>query len=183
MIVDIFIKTYHKDFVWLQYCLKSIQKFANGFRNIVIVSDNDGNKIPEEYLIPNCKVFYVDIPRITPTYVEHGVGYLWQQYIKLNWIEYTDADAVLIMDSDELFTQFITPENFQKNHKFTWNYRPWIEAGAGICWKDSTDFLLKQNTEYDAMAITGFILERNTTIALHNYLCVTHNKEYLEYFC
>lgn len=175
MITDIFIKTYRKDFVWLQYCLKSIQKFATGFRNVVIISDNDGHKIPNEYLIPQCKVFYVDIPQKQPTYVEHGIGYLWQQYIKLNWIEYTDADAVFIMDSDEIFTQAITPESFQINNKFTWNYRPWSQAGDGICWKESTDFLLNVQTEYDAMPISGFVLQRDTTIALKNHLCDKHD--------
>ena len=45
--VDIFIKTYHKDFIWLEYCIKSIKKFCKGFRDVVIVSDDDGNLIPE----------------------------------------------------------------------------------------------------------------------------------------
>lgn len=34
--VDIFIKTYHKDFDYLYYCLSSNKKFAKGFRKIVI---------------------------------------------------------------------------------------------------------------------------------------------------
>jgi hypothetical protein len=175
VVVDIFIKTYHKDFVWLQYCLKSIQKFATGFRNVVIISDNDGHKIPNEYLIPHCEVFYVDIPQKQPTYVEHGIGYLWQQNIKLNWIEYSDADSVLVIDSDEIVTQAITPDSFKKNNKFVWNYKLWSEAGNTIRWKESTDFLIKMNTEYDAMVISGFVFQRDTTIALKIYLCSIHD--------
>lgn len=175
MAIDIFIKTYHKDFQWLQYCLKSIEKFASGFRNIIIVSDNDEHKIPDEYLISNCKVFYVDIPKKQPTYVEHGIGYLWQQYIKLSWYDYTDAEAVIVMDSDEMFTCLTTPESFKENNKFRWFYRDWKDAGNGICWKSSTDFILKVNTEFDAMCITGFILQKETTISLKNHLCSLHN--------
>jgi hypothetical protein len=174
MDTDIFIKTYHKDFKWLKYCLKSIEKYATGFRNIIIVADDDGHVIPSEYLIKNCKVFYVGLPDNRPSYVEHGIGYLWQQCIKLSWYNYSDANAVLIMDSDEMFTESISPISFQKEGKFTWNYRPWSEAGSGICWKKSTDFLLNTDTTYDAMAITGFVLQRETTIALKNCLCSTH---------
>lgn len=174
MIVDIFIKTYHKDFQWLKYCLKSIDKFASGFRNIIIVSDNDDHLIPNDYLISNCKVFYVSIPKKQPIYVDHGIGYLWQQCIKLSWYNYTDADAVLVMDSDEMFTCPTNPEHFKSHFKFNWFYRDWKDAGSGICWKESTDKLLQIDTAYEAMCITGFILCRDTTIALKNALCSIH---------
>jgi len=174
MTTDIFIKTYHKDFQWLPFCLKSIEKFGVGFRNVIIVSDNDGHTISPDYLNERCKVIYVDISRIAPTSVEHGVGYLWQQYIKLTWYNYSNADAVLIMDSDEMFTKPISPDSFKKRGKFVWNYRTWDKAGNGVCWKTSTDFLLKIDSKYDAMAITGFILQKETSIALKNHLCSIH---------
>jgi hypothetical protein len=174
MTIDIFIKTYHKDFEWLPFCLKSIEKFAKGFRNVVIVSDNDGHIIPPEYLNEKCRVMYVDISSVTPSNVDHGVGYLWQQYIKLMWYKYSDADSVLIMDSDEMFTKVISPSTFKRHGKFTWNYRRWEEADTGICWKKPTDMLLKIDSKYEAMAITGFILQRETTVALKNHLCSIH---------
>lgn len=177
MMTDIFIKTYHKDFKWLPFCLKSIEKFANGFRHVIIVSDNDGHIIPEEYLNEKYKVIYVDIPSRQPTFVEHGVGYLWQQYIKLMWYTYSEADTVLIMDSDEMLTKIITPDSFKRDGKFTWNYRTWDKAGSGICWKKSTDFLLNIDSIFDAMSITGFILQRHTSIALKNHLCSIHERD------
>jgi len=176
MIVDIFIKTYYKDYIWLKYCLRSIQKFASGFRNIIIVSDTD-NLIPDEYIIPNCKIYYVPIPKITPSYVEHGIGYLWQQNIKLNWFDYTDADAVLNLDSDCMFTTITTPADFMTDGKFNWFYRDWKDAGGGICWKQSTDFLLKIDTKYDSMLCHPFILQRNTSLSLKKYLCSIHNSD------
>jgi hypothetical protein len=36
---SIFIKTYPKDHVWLQYLLPSIEKYAEGFKEVIIVSD------------------------------------------------------------------------------------------------------------------------------------------------
>jgi hypothetical protein len=176
-ITDIFIKTYHKDFIWLEYCLKSIKKYARGFRDIVIVSDNTGHIIPSNItnnILP-VKVYYVNLPSKAPTYVEHGLGYLWQQFVKLSWYKYSDAEQVLVLDSDEMLTKSISPESFKTNEKFNWFYRDWEKAGSGICWRESTEFLLNKQSKYDAMALTGFVLQKETSIALKNHLCSLHN--------
>lgn len=174
-ITDIFIKTYHKDFVWLEYCLKSIKKYARGFRDIVIVSDNTGHIIPSSItdVLP-VKIYYVNLPSKAPTYVEHGLGYLWQQFVKLTWYKYSDAHQVLVLDSDEMLTKSISPESFKTNEKFDWFYRDWEKAGSGICWRESTEFLLNKQSKYDAMALTGFVLQKETSIALKNHLCSLH---------
>jgi len=171
--MDIFIKTYYKDYIWLKYCLQSIKKFAKGFRKVIIVTDA-GHKIPEEYLCIPCDIHYVSLPDKFPSYVEHGVGYLWQQYIKLSWYNYTDADSILILDSDWMLTKITTPDDFKKDNKFYWFYRDWKNAGAGICWKPSTDFLLNVDSQYEAMCIAGYVLQRETTLALKNHLCLAH---------
>jgi hypothetical protein len=119
------------------------------------------------------KVFYVPLPKKTPSNVEHGVGYLWQQYIKLTWYNYTDAENVYIFDSDEMFSKPTSPEHFKTDGKFHWVYRDWEKAGTGICWKQSTDMLIGKPTSFDAMCITGFILQRETSIALRNHLLAT----------
>jgi hypothetical protein len=174
--VDIFIKTYHKDFVWLEWCLKSIKKYATGFRNIIIVSDNDTHKIPDSFLeIIPLKVVYVDLPRTRPTYVEHGLGYLWQQYIKLTWYDYTDAEEVLILDSDEMLTVPTSPEHFKTDSKYHWFFRHWNEMGDARCWRESTENLLGVETEFSGMCITGFILQKQTSLALKNHLCSKNN--------
>lgn len=175
-IVDIFIKTYHKDFIWLEYCLRSIKKFASGFRDVVIVSDDDGNMIPANIaeIIP-LKIHYVPLPSKTPTESDHGLGYSWQQYIKLSWYDYTDADAVLHIDSDRMFTNYVTPETFKLNGKYTWYYRDWDKAGDGICHKSHTDKILKVDTKFDAMITPTFIFIKSTSIALKNHLISAHS--------
>jgi len=160
------------DFIWLEWCLKSIKKYAVGFRNIIIVSDNDGKTLPASFLeIIPLKVFYVNLPEKTPTYVEHGLGYLWQQNIKLTWYEYTDADEVLVLDSDEMLTAPICPEDFKTNSKYNWFYRDWNDMGNGKCWKESTEKLLGIETKVSGMCMTGFILQKETSIGLKNHLC------------
>ncbi len=173
--IDILIKTYHKDFVWLEYALRSIRKFASGFRDVVIVSDDDGRAIPASFLeILPCKVFYVPLPSKQPTNPEHGIGYLWQQYIKLTWYRYSDADSVIMMDSDRMFTCAFTPESFQKDGKFRWDYRRWADVGNAICHKPTTDFFLGFSTQYEAMAYIPLVFTRASTFALEAYLNTLH---------
>ena len=172
---DIFIKTYHKDFVWLEYALRSIRNFASGFRDVVIVSDDDGHAIPPAFLeILPCKIFYVPLPTKQPKSPDHGIGYLWQQYIKLTWYRYSDADAVVMMDSDRMFTCAFTPESFLKDGKYRWDYRRWEDVGVAICHKSMTDFLLGFPTQYEAMAYIPLVFTKTSTTALHTHLNTVH---------
>jgi hypothetical protein len=176
MTTDIFIKTYHKDFIWLEWCLKSIKQFSHGFNKVIIVSDNDGNKLPNNLLtILPVTVFYVDLPKTKPTKVTHGLGYLWQQYIKLSWYKYSKADEVLVLDSDEMLTMPTCPANFKTNNKYHWFYRNWEEMGDAKCWRESTEKLLGCKTENSGMCITGFVLQKETSVALKNHLCNLFN--------
>ena len=176
-ITDIFIKTYYKDFIWLRYCLLSIKKFASGFSKVVIVCDkDDDHPIPDDiYNILPINVFYVNLPIAQPTHINHGLGYLWQQYIKLTWYNYSNADEVLILDSDEMLTTITYPINFKINNKYNWFLKDWKFMGDGKCWKGSTDKLMINDTKYSGMCITGFILQKETSIALKNFLCSSHN--------
>jgi len=170
-VVDIFICTYHADFMWLEYALKSVRKFAYGFRNVVIVTDNDGNNIPDELLniVPGTLI-YIDVPTEWPQKCKHRPGYFFQQYIKLNWREYTDADAVFVLDSDEMLSIPTKPTDFMEDGKFRWYLRKWENAGPASVWKEPTEFILKRPTKYEAMCIPGFVLERGATSVLCAYL-------------
>jgi len=175
MVTDIFIKTYHKDFLWLEYCLKSIRKFGSGFRDVVIVSDDDGHTVPESLLnVLPCKVFYVKLPSKRPKKSNHGIGYMWQQYIKLTWHRYSDADVAVMMDSDRMFTCAFTPESFQKDGKQRWDYRRWADAGSAISHKPTTDLLLGFSTPYEAMMYLPLPFTRGATFALEAYLNTIH---------
>lgn len=95
MITDIFIKTCKHDADYHRYCLASIEKYCSGFRNVVVIEG------------------------------EHPRGYLDQQIVKLHADTYTDADFVLITDSDTLFTVPVTPETYLRDGKPIWLWTPW----------------------------------------------------------
>ena len=176
----IFIKTCPKDHQWLQYLLPSIEKYAEGFKDVVIVSDAGKRIIPPEYLntikkLP-IKTHYIPVPipdARYPKFGHGGVGYLWQQYIKLSWHTLCDSDSALILDSDEMLCKPTTPDDFKHDGKWVWTYRLWKDADSAQCWKSPTDTILQYNTPYEAMAHAGFVLTRNATTNL--YYCVNYN--------
>lgn len=95
MTTDIFIKTCNHDVPYHKYCIQSIDKFCTGFRDTVVVNN------------------------------EHPRGYLHQQAVKMHADGYTDADLILVTDSDTLFNQPVTPESFMRDGKPIWIHTPW----------------------------------------------------------
>lgn len=177
---SIFIKTCPKDHAWLKYLLPSIEKYADGFKDVIIVSDT-GTVIPRAYLnfikkIP-VRTHYIRVPTPTAYYpkITMGVGYLWQQYVKLNWFKLCNSDSVMILDSDEMLCKPLTPDQLKHDGKWIWTYRLWKEADSAICWKQPTDLILRKNTPYEAMCETGFVLTRTVTTNLLNYICQMHS--------
>jgi hypothetical protein len=181
MSTDIFIKTYYKDFIWLEYLLRSIKKFASGFRKIVIISDDDGHLLPEKFKeIFDYTVIYVKVPNVNKHF-DHGIGYIWQQCIKLEWYKYTDADSVIIFDSDEMLSCNTTPDSFKTNGKYNWFYREWKDAASAIVHKESTDKFIRYNTEYESMCISGFYFTLNASQKLNEYLNIHYGSSDLLY--
>jgi Family of unknown function (DUF6492) len=117
-VCDIFIKSFHGDYEWLTYCLRSIAKFATGFRRRIVVAPDEEWK----------RMLFGAGEIKTVVQRESENGYLFQQVCKLNADQYTDADFVLFMDSDCVFTRPVTPETFMRNGKPIWLMTPFDKA-------------------------------------------------------
>jgi hypothetical protein len=102
MSTDIFIRTYAKDARWLEYCLRSVDKFARKFRHVVVVygSNDEGVIGPIVRAHPNTVSLH-DVPS--------GNGYADQLTSKISCDEYTDADYFFHVDDDCVFTAETTP--------------------------------------------------------------------------
>ncbi len=175
--IDILIVTYFKDFIWAEFCLRSIKKYARGFRNVILVTDDDGNTVPDTLAnIMPINIIYKKQPDTFPPNLQHRNGYLWQQYLKLNWTEYTDADAILVIDSDEMLTNELSPFDFRDAYgRWRWFYRNWEFADSANVWKAPTTELLQFEPEFEAMCCSLFIFERNTSYRFIEYLKSIHN--------
>lgn len=114
MTTSIFIRSYDKDFEWLGYCLKSLQRFATGFHEIVIA-------VPAQHA-PMLK--HLTAERVVPVFDDGSNGYLNQMVTKLNADLHTDADFILHCDSDTVIQKPITPETFMEGDKVRWLVSP-----------------------------------------------------------
>lgn len=144
MTVDIFIRTYKNDLEWLKYCLKSINKYVTGYRNIIIsIPQND------KHLLDSWNLTIEKVASWNPT---TDNGYIDQQINKLLAYQTTDANYILFVDSDCIFKE---PVNVQE-HYFMDNI-PYLMktryelVGDAICWKETTESIIGKPLEYEYM--------------------------------
>jgi len=117
-VTDIFIRTYPGDYKWLDYCLRSIGKYAIGFRKVWIISPQDN---PFSGMLNGPFMEWKQMNDETED------GYLAQQITKLYADVITDyqAEFILHIDSDTLLTRPVTPSEFFYLDKVLWPYTPY----------------------------------------------------------
>jgi hypothetical protein len=158
--IDIFIKTYYKDFKWLYFTLESIKKFVNGYNEIIIVMPSsdfdrfDFSKITDI----RCRICKV---------VEYGNGYLYQQYIKLSAHRFSNSKYILFVDSDCIFDHEINLEDLVKDRVKLY-YTHYSKVGDAICWKAPTEKFIGGAVEYEFMRSNFLMYHRQTIININN---------------
>lgn len=165
--IDIFIKSYHKDFKWLAYCLKSIKKFVTGYNEIIII-------IPEgeRELLP-----VMDLPDRTfiHTIQESGNGYMFQQWIKMTAHHYSSADYIAFTDSDCIFKEPVNYQDLIVDGKSEILYTSYFDEqgnnqlGDAICWKAATEEFLKRPVPHEFMRRNNLIYKKETLQALERW--------------
>ncbi len=161
MICDILIRSYSRDFPWLSYALRSVQKFATGFRDVVIV-------IPDTDDLPNLTVEKVVKVRDTMP------GYMAQQWSKLNAPAYSDADAFLYMDSDCIFTEPVTPETFMTDGRVNWLHTPFDKVGedARRAWFEVMKKCIGEEPQHEMMRRHPQLIPRWALLEFQGFVAV-----------
>ena len=90
--ITIFIRTFKKDIVWLDYCLQSIQKNLKGWDEIIIcIPENQAHHLAH---VQGVKVV------LSPVFKDDYIG---QQVSKLLAYQHTKNEYILFVDSDLIF--------------------------------------------------------------------------------
>jgi hypothetical protein len=171
MIADIFIRTYARDIESLNYCLQSIDKFASGFRKIIIT-------IParDRHLLGHNPKYEIH------TVKHYNNDYLGQQATKLLADQYSDADLILFIDSDCLVVKNITPESFLKDGKpFILKTKYSEMEGDVLAWREITAKALGFIPEYEYMRRLPLMYWREHLSQLRNAMQVKHKKSLEDY--
>lgn len=142
MICDILIRSYYKDFKWLQYCLRSIDKYCRGFRHIILV-------VPQSSLE---RLYWLGITcnKIIAC-TNYSDDYLGQQVTKMYADTLTDADFICHVDSDCIFYRPLFPQDLFKKDKLSIALTHYTQLPDDIFWKTVAQKFLKQEVEYNFM--------------------------------
>lgn len=183
--VSIFIKSYPPDFEWMSYCLRSLQKYASGFHEIVVA-------IPEHANLDLTleKVVKVHDP-------DDGKGYLRQQVHKLNADQHCEGDFILHIDSDEVLRRPVTPDTFFRNGLPWWFMTPMATVcpAARKAWFHVMAKCLQRAPEFEYMRKTTILVPRwayaefrafiqaEHGVSMETYVMNQPGREFSEYNC
>lgn len=127
MNIDIFIRTYKKDFPILKYSIISILKFVKSYNNIIItVRDKEFSELisyfeKETFFIENKnKIKIYSVPNF-----QDNIDYLGQQITKLHADIYSSADYIFYIDSDCIFYDFFDIKTMFTNNKINLIVENW----------------------------------------------------------
>lgn len=156
--IDIFIKSYNKDFVWLYHALRSITKNVTGYNKVILlIPEIDKHGFDTRVLPERTEIYYVS---------DEGNGYLRQQYYKLTAYKYSFADYILFGDSDCFFDHPIDLQDFVQDEKPEILYTDWAKVGDAICWRKPTEKIMGDHVPYEFMRRNTCIYHTQTLINL-----------------
>ena len=159
--IDIFIKSYRKDFWLLHLALETIKKNVTGYNNLILlIPENEKELFDTRNLPERTLVHYVN---------EYGSGYLFQQWCKMNAHNYSYADYILFSDSDCFFTYPINLQDHIKDDKPELLYTSWDKVGQAIIWKEPTERFMKREVLWEGMRRNCLIYHRSTLVAISEY--------------
>lgn len=144
MRVEILIVTYAKDIPYLVHNLRSILKFASGFSGTTLVVPNDEYKLFYGYT-GTCKVKHYERTEDRSKWQIHA------QVQKCMADKYCpDADFILHTDSDCIFTEPVTPNDYFLNEKPVMLIEEYSRL-KGDPWKATVDKALEIDAKYETM--------------------------------
>jgi len=157
--IDIFYKSYKKDFWLLHYSLLSITKNVTGYNNIILlIPEADKHDFDTRVLPDRTLIHYIH---------EDGNGYLFQQWCKINAASYSEADYILFADSDCFFDHKINLQDFIPLPEIL--YTSYDQLPDAIIWKKPTEQLIGEEINWEFMRRNCLIFHRSTLVNLNKW--------------
>lgn len=159
--------------------LRSCQKYASGFRNVIVV-----------YPTPDVDTVKAVCDQFAfvrqHTFDEPADGHAAQNELKSSCDLFSDADFFLLIDADCVFTDPVTPEQFFMDGKcdllFTHYDDPSaVWNGGRLPWKEITDAALGRECMYETMRRFPFMYPRWLFAGLRAHIEHLHGKSFHDY--
>jgi uncharacterized protein DUF6492 len=171
--VDIFIRSYYKDFQWLRYCLRSIEKYSRGFRKTILVVPRSSAE----------RLAWFGLDQRVETHIcdNFADDYLGQQVTKLHADTYTDADFICHVDSDCVFRRKITPHDLVCGGKAIIPITSYRACPEEVGWQRLSERFLSRPVEYDFMRRQPLVFPRWLYAAIRIQTERLHKKSLHDY--
>lgn len=166
MNVSVYIRSYARDFPWLEYCFRSIEMRLRGYCELIVQ-------------IPSADM--PKLPRIPEGAKVHGAtetctGYIAQQISKLNCDALCRGDYILHIDSDCILTREIHVDEFFEDGKPMLLTREWDNVGQAVCWREPTLKATGLEPAFEYMACMPIIHRRLIYEMCRNRIAGTHKE-------
>lgn len=167
MTCDIFIRSYYKDFQWLRYSLRSIEKYCHGFSKVVLVVPASSRP----------KLDWMGLAGdLTITCKDQRDDYLGQQVTKLTADLFTDSDFICHVDSDCMFRQLTAPHDLFENGKPRILLAPYERLDSHIPWRGIVERILCRPVEYEFMRMPPYTFPRWIYNCLREHVAALHGR-------
>jgi hypothetical protein len=172
---DLFIVTYAPDARWLQFCLRSIVKYARGFRRTLVLFPAaelmDFSNLIEEFK---------NFPIIFKSFNERpGQGHMHHNIVKCRADLYTDADFITHIDSDCVLMGVLRPEDLLTNGKADVIYTKFSDCQSP--WQAVTENALRCRVDVETMRRHPFTYPRFLYGALRAHIEHVQGKAFDDY--
>jgi hypothetical protein len=172
MTTDIFIATYAKDKLYFDWCMKSIRKFASGFNAVVLI-------VPETDAAQ-----FTEYGARIKTYVRDSnpaKGQIHAQAMKCMADLHCESDFILHTDSDCVFTEPVTPEDYFMGRKPVMLIRPFNSLPPSNPWKEPTERALGWPVNFETMARHPQVNPRRIYHDMRERIENLHGKPFVDY--
>jgi hypothetical protein len=178
MQIDIFYRSYHKDYPWLAYSLLSTKKYAVGFNKVHVAVPAD-----DIACVPVCDAEEVHLV------TDRCPGYLAQQVTKLYADEFCKSEYILHVDSDCVWNREMSPWMFFIGDKPVMLREegvdsPWSEiAVESLGWRDKGEYMRRLPIIYPRWLYGAFRkwMEQRHGMSLGDWIGSRRNNRFSEF--
>lgn len=169
MTTDVLMVTYDRDVQWFHWSTATLERNLSGYRQIIAIAPLQDKHLfdPIAAQRPTLRMVYIpDWP---------GLGYYWQQWVKINADQYTDANFVCHVDSDAFVKMPCAIEDFFVKGRPGWMWAFYEEVGDAVIWKHPTTRASGLQCDREMMQGFPFIIHRSTYALARQTIQNVHN--------
>lgn len=175
--MHILVLSWAPDAQWLEFALRSVQRFARGFSGVTVVYPTADDAI----MRPIC--LHLDarpLPREEPP---PPLGHLGQNIAKCeaDLLVPEGTTHVLHLDSDAIFVTDVTPDTYMCEGRPILVHRRWEDCGPATCWREPTRRALGWDPPFETMARMPLVFDVRAYGRTREHVARTHGVPFEQY--